>query len=165
VVINLPVRAYEYEQTLPTTLSSQVAIPHKLPNDGGKGCGVYTIWSVSVTNDLDFSIEKNGMTCQENNGCPIDIRPHEQCREFNNDNDGRFYNWSWVIPNNPGVSKEVAHLVEKTLTAGYVIANFGDLPRKHKLPCFVKKSSDIFKDRVDLANKHINDSISKYGSR
>jgi hypothetical protein len=110
------------------------------------------------------------MTCQENNGCPIDIRPHEQCRDFNNDNDGRFYNWSWVIPNNPGVSKDVAHLVEKTLTAGYVTKQFistgeARLPLKHKLPCFVKKGSNIFERRNDLAEKHINDSINKYGRR
>lgn len=75
---------------------------------------------------------------------------------FNLQNDGYTYNYSWIIT---GVSNEIAILVERSMTALYILNNKGELPSHHKRPCF--KEGDAFDieailERIKRAQEHLN---------
>jgi hypothetical protein len=103
-----------------------------------------------------IDIAKFGQTCQSE----CDKRPDLQCRKFNQQDKCQCYTWTWLVE---GVTYRTALLLEKSLTATYVIANDGRLPLRHKLPCFVKGGSEVFENRKDLAQKWIDDMIKQFG--
>lgn len=87
------------------------------------------------------------------------MRPEKQCKKFTEDAKGdyKFY-YNWVTKD---ISKNVAHIIEKSLIAEYVITKGGKLPSHHYLPCFIKK--DEFEERVDRAKKWIENAQKTYG--
>jgi len=160
MVLALP---YDANVSAPTNVTDvPVVMPHKIPSDPGT-CHVYVIWFLKV--DGSAAVAKYGMTCQDDyaNTSDCNPRPDKQVDKFNTDNTDpnivRYY-YNWIARN---VSKDVSHLMEMGLTASYVIANGGDLPPKHKLPCFVRGGSDVWDKRKELAEKYIEKMVKKYG--
>ncbi|MCD9576529.1 fibronectin type III domain-containing protein [Flavobacterium soyae] len=146
-----------YLKDIPVDLP--ITIPHSIPKeDTGGTCKVYVIWKVATNGKI--SVAKYGMTCTEDYDENCNMRPEKQCAKFEKENNAEknkfFYNW--VIK---GVSKEMTHIIEKSLTANYVIANMGKMPSHHYLPCFIKK--DDFEERVDRAVKWLEDKIKEFG--
>ena len=136
-----------------------VAIPHSLTNKNGY-CHVYVIYGIGTGGPF---VAKYGMTCQEDyaNEGDCNPRPDLQCNKFKRENTDPTvvdYKYSWVIRN---VDRDVAFIVERSMTAGYVIANKGKLPPKHYLPCFIRK--DDFDERLDRATEWLNEQIKKFG--
>jgi hypothetical protein len=75
------------------------------------------------------------------------------------------FDWRWVRTN---ISKPECHLLEKDLTANYVIQNGGRLPWKHGLPKFKEAEIDnqtgfetfeSLLERRNRAIKHLQDRI------
>lgn len=118
------------------------------------------IWKTSLSDSKIVEVAKYGMTCQENFPTKPDCnpRPEYQVNEFNTQKDGYKYNYSWIVKS---ISKELAHILEKSLTAVYVIKNEGNLPSHHYLPCFTRKND--FEKRKDGAEKWIEEMIKRYG--
>jgi hypothetical protein len=75
--------------------------------------------------------------------------------------------WCW-IPFSQNVSESTARLVERSLTGSYILANAGQLPPMHKLPCYLKiddwSDTEAFKERMDRVRKELSELIEKYGS-
>lgn len=106
------------------------------------------------------------MTCQDdyksNDDC--NPRPGHQTNYFNKYElkEGRIlFKYSWIIRN---VSKTVALLLEKSLTATYILANDGRLPPFHKRPCF-KEGEDFgdIQERMNRAEDYIEEMKRIYG--
>jgi hypothetical protein len=148
-----------YVSNPPATIP--VAIPHSLTNKNGY-CHVYVIYGIGTGGPF---VAKYGMTCQEDyaNEGDCNPRPDLQCNKFKRENTDPTivdYKYSWVIRN---VDRDVAFVVERSMTAGYVIANKGKLPPKHYLPCFIRK--DDFDERLDRATEWLNEQIKKFGKQ
>jgi len=128
---------------------------------------VYVIYRVEQGN---AEVAKYGITCQtESDGDPSCKRPEEQVKQFNIENDVGVYFYSIVNPF-PG-SRLLAFTIERAMTAGYIIANAGQLPLKNHLPCFVKIPDSLPSlekiekgiKRIKRANQFIEDMIKQYG--
>lgn len=150
-------RDRNYEQSPPTTIP--IAIPHAISQNKGY-CHVYVIWGLAVSGPF---VAKYGMTCQEDytNENECNPRPDLQCNKFRRENTDPTildYRYSWVIRN---VHKDIAYIVERSMTAAYVIVNQGRLPPNHYLPCFVKQ--DDFDERIDRATDWLDRQINEYG--
>lgn len=132
-----------------------ITIPHSYPRNRGN-CKVYVIWSVSPSGKID--VAKYGMTCIGDYEDQCNMRPESQCKKFiAEDTKGYKYYYNWVTRD---ISKEMCHIIEKSLTASYVITNGGRLPTHYYLPCFNKK--DDF-EREGRAKKWIEEMIKQYG--
>ena len=146
-----------YLKDIPVDLP--VTIPHAIPKEetGGK-CKVYVIWKVATNGKI--TVAKYGMTCTDDYDENCNMRPENQCIKFekekNSENYKFFYNW--IIT---GITKEMCHIIEKSLTGEYVITNSGRLPSHHYLPCFIKK--DDFEERIDRAEKWIENKLKEFG--
>lgn len=137
-------------------ISLPITIPHSYPKNNGI-CKVYVIWSVSPEGEIRTA--KYGMTCTDDYENECNMRPESQCKNFTRDDkDGKKYYYNWVTRE---LSKEMCHIIEKSLTASYVISNDGLLPTHHYLPCFVRK--DDFDKRKDRAEKWIKEQTKKFG--
>ncbi|RRJ86917.1 fibronectin type III domain-containing protein [Paenimyroides tangerinum] len=151
--IDLSVKDNPFEKDIPIDLP--ITIPHSYPQNSGT-CKVYVIWKVSTSGEV--SVAKYGMTCTEDYENECNMRPEKQCKKFDSENTkGEKFFYNWVTRD---ISKDICHVIEKSLTASYVILNKGELPSHHYLPCFIKK--DEFQERVDRAEKWIEDKIKEY---
>ena len=109
-------------------------------------CGVYVITGPNFGDAFplrqgQFDIAKYGMTCNLNGA-----RPQLQVNSFNLTHAVEItayntinFDWRWVKTN---ISKPECHLLEKDLTANYIIENGGRLPWKHGLPKFKEAEID-----------------------
>jgi hypothetical protein len=145
-----------------------IAIPFSVPQQSPDDkCNVYVIYR---TRQSEVQVAKYGMTCQtDTDGDPSCKRPAEQCVEFNKANDTWTYYYSIVTPF--PVSRRMAFIIERAMTAQYIIAHNGALPEKHMLPCFIKVPDDLpqyekwgkLEERVQKARKYIEELITQYG--
>lgn len=129
----------------------------------------------TMKQQINIEVEKYGMTCQvEEDGIQCDTRPESQTRYFNTHPEDPYFNgtfdyqWSW-IPYAYEVTKDVAIMVERSLTGAYIITNNGALPKLHKLPCFKKVDdwSDInaVQERINRVKKYFEEMVKKYGAK
>lgn len=148
--------ADKYVKDIPVDLP--ISIPHAIPKEEtGGSCKVYVIWKVATSGEI--TVAKYGMTCTDDYEDNCNMRPESQCKKFTSeDKDGSKYFYNWVTRD---ISKTMCHIIERSLTAGYVISKKGELPSHHYLPCFVKK--DDFEKRMDKAEDWRKKMIEKYG--
>jgi len=115
-------------------------------------------------------VAKYGITCQtETDGNPSCKRPEQQVIDFNKENQGYRYYYSFVTPY--PVSRLMAFTIERAMTGGYILNNRGQLPPKQQLPCFVKIPDSLpdleniqkTQDRIDMAMQFIKKMIEQYG--
>lgn len=156
-----------YSKDIPADIP--ITIPHAVSKDlYGGNCKVYVIWKVAPNSDV--SVAKYGMTCTDDYDENCNMRPERQCVKFekeNNPENYKFY-YGWVIT---GISKEMTHAVEKSLTAAYVISNGGNMPSHHYLPCFVRdkqwdedmEGRKVTEERRLRAIKWLKDMLIQYG--
>jgi hypothetical protein len=115
-------------------------------------------------------VAKYGVTCQtETDGSPSCKRPEEQVADFNKETEGYVYYYTYVTPY--PVSRDMAFIIERAMTAGYIFNNGGQLPAKHRLPCFVKVPDNLpdfeaqtkLDERIAKALQYLKDLVSQYG--
>jgi hypothetical protein len=88
------------------------------------------------------------------------MRPEKQCIKFEQDINFLLFKFNYYVIFRD-LSKDMCHVIEKSLTASYVILNDGRMPTHHYLPCFIKK--DDFEERIDRAEKWIKDKQLEFG--
>jgi hypothetical protein len=174
--------AIRWQEPIPITIP--ITLPHAIPTDlpnkkptDKDNCSVYVIWQ--VTKSGSFEVSKYGITCVEGQDGTQDCdRPESQCVDFNKakatfDPNIAFYYWNWIIGGDGKYAKfskvnyRTALIIEKSLTAAYLVGTGGILPPKHNLPCF--KKDDPFNavaaalERTRRAQKWIEDNIKLFG--
>ena len=149
--------------TLPTGVIAD--IDHALPRGVTGGCNVYVIWGPNFRDygiNHPIEVAKYGMTCQAD----CNNRPHEQVVQFNKEHNVNTFGYKVIFTN---LDKDTAHLLERSLTAVYVITNEGRLPPKHNLPCFKKDDplnlAESRKTRKDRAEEFNTEMKKKYGEK
>lgn len=169
IPISLGGKADNYVKDIPLDLP--ITIPHDIPKENtGGDCKVYVIWKLTTQGKVE--VAKYGMTCTDDYDENCNMRPEKQCIKFEKENnlqkDKFFYNW--VIT---GITKDMCHIVEKSLTAGYIITHRGAMPSHHYLPCFVRdkqwdedlEGKSVESERNSRALKWIKDIINQYGAK